>query len=34
MKKNIVAGILTDGDARRSLRYNLKSQDLRKNYDL
>ena len=30
MKKNIVAGILTDGDARRSLRYNLKSQDVEK----
>ncbi len=30
MKKNIVAGILTDGDARRSLRYNLKSQSLTK----
>ena len=30
MKKNIVAGILTDGDARRSLRYNLKSQNLTK----
>ena len=30
MKKNIVAGILTDGDARRSLRYNLKSQNLKK----
>ena len=29
-KKNIVAGILTDGDARRSLRYNLKSQNLTK----
>ena len=28
MKKNIVAGILTDGDARRSLRYNLTSQNL------
>jgi len=28
MKKNIVAGILTDGDARRSLRYNHKSQSL------
>ena len=30
MKKNIVAGILTDGDARRSLRYNLTSQNLTK----
>ena len=30
MKKNLVAGILTDGDARRSLRYNLKSPDLKK----
>ena len=30
MKKNVVAGILTDGDARRSLRYNLKSQNLTK----
>ena len=30
MKKNIVAGILTDGDARRSLRYNLKTQNLKK----
>jgi arabinose-5-phosphate isomerase len=30
MKKNIVAGIVTDGDARRSLRYNLKSQNLNK----
>ena len=30
MKKNIVAGILTDGDARRSLRYNLKSQVVEK----
>ena len=30
MKKNVVAGILTDGDARRSLRYNLKSPDLKK----
>ena len=30
MKKNIVEGILTDGDARRSLRYNLKSQNLKK----
>ena len=30
MKKNIVAGILTDGDARRSLRYNLMSQNLTK----
>ena len=30
MKKNIVAGILTDGDARRSLRYNSKSQELKK----
>ncbi len=29
-KNNIVQGILTDGDARRSLRYNLKSQNLRK----
>ena len=28
MKKNVVAGILTDGDARRSLRYNIKSQNL------
>ena len=30
MKKNVVAGILTDGDARRSLRYNLKAQNLKK----
>ena len=30
MKKNVVAGILTDGDARRSLRYNLKSQNIKK----
>ncbi len=30
MKKNIVAGILTDGDARRSLRYNHKPQSLTK----
>ena len=30
MKKNVVEGILTDGDARRSLRYNLKSQDIKK----
>ena len=30
MKKNIVAGILTDGDARRSLRYNLKDKNLEK----
>ncbi len=30
MKKNIVEGILTDGDARRSFRYNLKSQNLKK----
>ena len=30
MKKNLVAGILTDGDARRSLRYNLKSPELKK----
>ena len=30
MKKNVVAGILTDGDARRSLRYNSKSQELKK----
>ena len=30
MRKNIVEGILTDGDARRSLRYNLKSQKLKK----
>ena len=30
MKKNVVAGILTDGDARRSLRYNFKSQNLTK----
>ena len=28
--KNRVEGILTDGDARRSLRYNLKSQNLKK----
>ncbi len=30
MKKKLVAGILTDGDARRSLRYNLKSQNLKR----
>ena len=30
MKKNIVAGILTDGDARRSLKYNHNSQSLTK----
>ena len=30
MKKKLVAGILTDGDARRSLRYNFKSQNLKK----
>ena len=30
MKNNVVQGILTDGDARRSLRYNLKSQNLKK----
>ena len=30
MKKKLVAGILTDGDARRSLRYNSKSQNLKK----
>ena len=30
MKNNVVAGILTDGDARRSLRYNLKSQNIKK----
>ena len=30
MKKNIVEGILTDGDARRSLRYNLRTQNLKK----
>ena len=30
MKKNIVAGILTDGDARRSLRYNIKFHNLKK----
>ena len=30
MKKNNVAGILTDGDARRSIRYNLKNQSLEK----
>tara|TARA_B100001559_G_C16464546_1_gene605865 strand:- start:671 stop:1648 length:978 start_codon:yes stop_codon:yes gene_type:complete len=30
MRKNIVEGVLTDGDARRSLRYNLKSQKLKK----
>ena len=30
MNKNTVQGILTDGDARRSLRYNLKSQNLKK----
>ena len=30
MKNNIVQGILTDGDARRSLRYNFKSQNLKK----
>ena len=30
MKKNIVAGILTDGDARRSLRYNQLSHNLTK----
>ena len=30
MQNNIVAGILTDGDARRSLRYNLKSQNIKK----
>ncbi len=30
MKKNMVEGILTDGDARRSLRYNLKSQNIKK----
>ena len=30
MKKNSVAGVLTDGDARRSLRYNFKSQNLNK----
>ena len=30
MSKNRVEGILTDGDARRSLRYNLKSQNLTK----
>ena len=30
MKKKVVAGILTDGDARRSLRYNLKFQSLKK----
>ena len=30
MKKNIVVGILTDGDARRSLRYNFMSQNLTK----
>ena len=29
MKKNIVEGILTDGDARRSLRYNSKSHNLK-----
>ena len=30
MQNNVVAGILTDGDARRSLRYNLKSQNIKK----
>ena len=30
MKNNVVTGILTDGDARRSLRYNLKSQNIKK----
>ena len=30
MNKNRVEGILTDGDTRRSLRYNLKSQNLKK----
>ena len=30
MKKNNVAGILTDGDARRSLRYNLKISKFKK----
>ena len=30
MSKNRVEGILTDGDARRSLRYNFKSQNLKK----
>ena len=30
MKKNIVEGILTDGDARRSLRYNLRTRNLKK----
>ena len=29
MKKNVVEGILTDGDARRSLIYNLKTQSLK-----
>ena len=29
MHKNIVKGILTDGDARRSLRFDLKSQKLK-----
>ena len=29
MKKSVVEGILTDGDARRSLRYNFKSQNLK-----
>ena len=30
MRNKIVEGILTDGDARRSLRYNLKPDNLRK----
>ena len=30
IKNDIVQGILTDGDARRSMRYNLKSQNLKK----
>ncbi len=30
IKNDIVQGILTDGDARRSIRYNIKSQNLKK----
>ena len=30
MDKKRVAGILTDGDARRSLRFNLKKENLKK----